>query len=156
MFAAVGSDGTRDVVWGKGETYEAALEDAAKWLADQPHVDLTVHEITAAMAAEIAEGCVDWAELTTSALERAHEELRDRYLSAVSRDGDKVSLWVDDTPDSEDEIDRPEPTRSAQKEFAQINSIAAKHGCSAKWTGNSVPYGDRTASYVDVTFGGGR
>lgn len=33
--AAIGSDGTRLVVWGLGATEDAAEQDAAKWLADE-------------------------------------------------------------------------------------------------------------------------
>lgn len=33
-FAAVGTDGTRPVVWGVGHTEDAAREDAKRWLFD--------------------------------------------------------------------------------------------------------------------------
>ena len=61
-FAAVGSDGIRDVVWGIGETEEAALMDARSEL-DQldprdSNVELTVIPITHEQDSNIKAGFV--------------------------------------------------------------------------------------------------
>jgi len=65
LFAAVGSDGLREVVWGVGETEEAARKDAARWIGEAygPHGEaagLDVHPITVAQHARIVAGQVDW------------------------------------------------------------------------------------------------
>jgi len=61
MFAAVGNDGTREVVWGIGETAEAALEDAASQADGSFNIGtLETHAITAAQAAVVASGDVSW------------------------------------------------------------------------------------------------
>lgn len=63
-YAVVGTDGTREVVWGIGATEEEARQDAERYLDDaQPPVDpseLTVHEITEAQAEVVRAGDVSW------------------------------------------------------------------------------------------------
>lgn len=61
MIAAVGTDGTRPVVWGLGRSRKAALRDAAAqsdgtWTVG----DLECHEITARQAAKVRRGSVAW------------------------------------------------------------------------------------------------
>jgi|GEM_PF-4270353 len=58
MTAAVGSDGTRLVVWGLGETEAEALADAAR----QEHggEEMTCHEVTEAHAAIVHGGNITW------------------------------------------------------------------------------------------------
>jgi hypothetical protein len=58
MFAAVGTDGTRAVVWGIGATADEALEDAAA--QDDYAGPLETHEITAVQALIVQEGDVSW------------------------------------------------------------------------------------------------
>ena len=57
VYAAVGSDGTREVVWGLGHTEAEALEDAARWIVEADStVSQTisgVHELTAAQASVV-------------------------------------------------------------------------------------------------------
>jgi len=64
MFAAVGADGTRPVVWGLGTTEEEARMCAERWLSeanreidDEP---LTYHAITTEQAEAIEAGDVSW------------------------------------------------------------------------------------------------
>lgn len=63
-YAAVGTDGLRDVVWGLGDTPEAALEDAARWLAEERPVRtaeaLDLHEVSEERAAAVRAGDVVW------------------------------------------------------------------------------------------------
>ena len=64
-FAALASDGTRQVVWGVGATEEAAEADGRRWLAecqDGEHVgeELEIVAISEAQAARIAAGEVVW------------------------------------------------------------------------------------------------
>jgi hypothetical protein len=57
LIAAIGSDGTRPVVWGVGSGEDAAREDAARWLEHpQP---LICCEVTAGIATRIEAGEVD-------------------------------------------------------------------------------------------------
>lgn len=60
-FAAIGTDGTRNVVWGLGDSEDAALADAAGQ-EDVP-ADLTTRAVTAADAEAIEAGDVDAASL---------------------------------------------------------------------------------------------
>lgn len=64
MFAAVGNDGLRPVVWGIGATEDEARSDAARWLADSDYefeaASLPVHPITLAQASAVAAGDVSW------------------------------------------------------------------------------------------------
>jgi len=64
VFAVVGTDGTRAVVWGLGDTADAARTDARRWLADANAVheadSLDVEEITAEQAAIVRAGDVSW------------------------------------------------------------------------------------------------
>jgi hypothetical protein len=57
MFAVVGVDGLRPVVWGLGETEEAAYEDAALWGGEGE-----LKEISREQAAKVEAGDVSWAE----------------------------------------------------------------------------------------------
>jgi hypothetical protein len=61
-FAAVGgtnnTPGAQGIVWGLGDSPEAARADAAQWL--------DVHEITAKQAERIGQGEIKWAELQSS------------------------------------------------------------------------------------------
>jgi hypothetical protein len=61
MFAAVGTDGTRAVVWGVGATEAAALTDASSHDDGSFEIgDLETHEITAVQALIVQEGDVSW------------------------------------------------------------------------------------------------
>jgi hypothetical protein len=57
IFAAVGDDGTRPVVWGLGDSWEAALQDCESQELAQ---SCSVREITAAQAAIVRSGDVSW------------------------------------------------------------------------------------------------
>jgi hypothetical protein len=70
MFAAVGTDGTRAVVWGLGRTPEEARNDAKEWLdqsGDREHdaCDTEVHEISDEQAEIVRAGDVSWPILTS-------------------------------------------------------------------------------------------
>lgn len=62
MYAAVGTNGTRLVVWGIGRSEAAARRDAVRWLveAEGEPVELEVHRITAAQAARVKRGTIGW------------------------------------------------------------------------------------------------
>jgi hypothetical protein len=58
--AAIGSDGTRLVVWGVGATEDAATRDAARWLhIDRDTTPLCFAEIDTLTLARIVTGAVD-------------------------------------------------------------------------------------------------
>lgn len=58
-FAAIGTDGTRPVVWGLGDTEEAALVDAG--LQDGVDgVELRTEPVSDVQASKIEQGVVDW------------------------------------------------------------------------------------------------
>lgn len=59
--AAIGTDGTRNVVWGLGDTEDLALEDAAE--QEFVPADLTTRTVTAADVVAIEAGDVDAASL---------------------------------------------------------------------------------------------
>ena len=63
-FVAIGSDGIRDVVWGLGDTREAALDDAQRWIeASDAELDpdtIEVEEIAAEGADRIEAGDISW------------------------------------------------------------------------------------------------
>jgi len=65
MIAAIGTDGTRDVVWGLGETEEAARADASTWLAGAcgAPVELRFAAVSSETAARVEMGVVGVAEL---------------------------------------------------------------------------------------------
>lgn len=59
MFAAVGSDGTREVVWGVGKTEDLALTDATEWLPEDAE-KLRIVEITGQVARMVLDdGIID-------------------------------------------------------------------------------------------------
>jgi hypothetical protein len=60
MIAAVGTDGTRPVVWGLGSTSYEAAADAARWGEPDGNEELTYHEITPQQAAVVQSGDVSW------------------------------------------------------------------------------------------------
>ena len=67
MIALIDTDGTRLVVWGLGETEEAALDDAEQWdyATDTGATDLRGEwqryvEVSVEQAAAIEAGAVDW------------------------------------------------------------------------------------------------
>ena len=60
MIAAVGTDGTRMVVWGIGGTRYKAEQDARNWLDGYDSLDLEYHRITKAQASVIMSGDVSW------------------------------------------------------------------------------------------------
>lgn len=59
MFAAVGTDGTRDVVWGLGTNEDEAKLDALQWL-DGAACELRTEPVTAEEVAAINAGIVAW------------------------------------------------------------------------------------------------
>lgn len=65
-FAAVGSDGLREVVWGVGWTEGEAESDAKRWLAEGTGTDpeLRFEPITLRQAERIDAGEIDWVELS--------------------------------------------------------------------------------------------
>lgn len=69
-FAAIGSDGTRAVVWGIGRDADQARRDAGQWLADNDpgyspgnELDLACAEITEDQAKRVLAGEVSCATL---------------------------------------------------------------------------------------------
>jgi hypothetical protein len=68
-YAAIGSDGTRLVVWGAGDGVREALTDARRWLSELPVEDrdvaLTLEPISECQMVLIAAGMIGWAELKT-------------------------------------------------------------------------------------------
>ena len=61
-YAAIGTDGIRDVVWGLGETAEAAIEEAREGLRQDgtsDTVELSTREISAGDVAAVEAGDVD-------------------------------------------------------------------------------------------------
>ena len=63
MFAAVGNDGTRPVVWGLGSTEEEALADARRELGElegEADHELDCHAISEEQAATVRAGHVGW------------------------------------------------------------------------------------------------
>lgn len=58
-YAAIGTDGTREVVWGLGDTEEAAMLDAAAQ-DEAAGVDLRAEQISEAQAAVVEAGDVSW------------------------------------------------------------------------------------------------
>lgn len=65
MFAAVGNDGMREVVYGIGDTEDAALSEAARRIQEQygAHADvsgLDLHPITPEQRSKIESGVVWW------------------------------------------------------------------------------------------------
>ena len=66
--AAIGTDGTRPVVWGLGRTHDEALEDAAHYL-DAGYYDAATHEL------------------------RTVEIDADRVLRIIDGDVDACDLW---------------------------------------------------------------
>lgn len=90
MYASIGTDGMRRVVWGIGATPKAATEDARYWLAsdgsnprDVSRVLLThdIEEITDTQAAIVRTGDVSWPIVVW------REKLReaDRHLEAAAK-----------------------------------------------------------------------
>lgn len=62
-WVAVGSDGTRLVIWGMGDTKAAAIRDARRWLAEcdpRGTADLDLHRITDEQYQAIEAGDVQW------------------------------------------------------------------------------------------------
>lgn len=60
MIAAIGSDGTRPVVWGLGETGEAAIADAdSQDSNDWRHGGWDTCEVSPTIAARIEDGEID-------------------------------------------------------------------------------------------------
>lgn len=65
MYAAIGSDGTHDFVWGLGETREEALDGAQRWIeasGDELDPDtIEVEEIVAEYADRVEVGdIISW------------------------------------------------------------------------------------------------
>lgn len=61
MYAAVGSDGTRPVVWGLGESPAEAFADAERQeLSDNDQAALVAHRVTQEEAAVVMAGDVSW------------------------------------------------------------------------------------------------
>lgn len=64
MFAAIGTDGTREVVWGLGETEREARAEACEYLNDIHHraeaVSLRIERITDEQAGIVESGDVSW------------------------------------------------------------------------------------------------
>jgi hypothetical protein len=66
MFVAIGTDGTREVVWGLGETVEDAMYDAEQEMhagdcfSSGALADLHVEEVSAEQASVIESGDVSW------------------------------------------------------------------------------------------------
>ncbi len=63
-FAAIGSDGTRPVVWGLGDTEQEARDEATSD-PDNEHDELRVVKVSAKRAARIEAGDVDASDLWT-------------------------------------------------------------------------------------------
>lgn len=82
VIAAVGSDGTRLVVWGLGRTAPAALRDADT--QEGTPADLETHEITPRMAAAVRRGHVEWSSLRQAARTRS-------AVSSVCRAGHRAT-----------------------------------------------------------------
>ena len=59
-FAVVGHDGTRQIVWGLGQTEESALRDARGWISPNDKQELHCHRITEAQAERITRGAIEW------------------------------------------------------------------------------------------------
>jgi hypothetical protein len=60
-FAAIGTDGTRNVVWGLGNSVDSALSDAQSFLVDNDDdVDLEIHEVSDEFARGVMSGDVSW------------------------------------------------------------------------------------------------
>ena len=68
-YAAIGTDGTRPVVWGLGYSEAAARADAADWLGGDGRYDtsdgvaMTVVAVTDEQASAIDAGVIDWESL---------------------------------------------------------------------------------------------
>lgn len=57
MYAAIGDDGLNPVVWGVGETDEAALADAREWLEREAvSSELILRQVTPEEAAAVVAG----------------------------------------------------------------------------------------------------
>ena len=67
-YAAIGTDGTRPVVWGLGATERAALDEALRWTdaGGDLEVDLTAVEVSEERAGGIRRGDVDASDLVGS------------------------------------------------------------------------------------------
>jgi len=66
MFAAVGGDGNRSVVWGMGTTETAAVQEARAQDGFDGHA-LTTYQITEEQAAVVEAGDVSWPIVAASA-----------------------------------------------------------------------------------------
>lgn len=99
MFAAIGDDGMRPVVWGLGRTERAAIREARRWLRDEdghllPAEDydaLEVVAVTPEQAARITDGevCVEELRLFTATTDVASVRRMltgDGYDSSLAED----------------------------------------------------------------------
>jgi len=125
MIAVIDTDGTRLVVWGLGETREAALADAAKWdyeeSDEQRYVEVTDEQTVAIRAGEI-----DWFNLASIAARAAGRAWADREADAVLDWSNVSDAWLSPSLDALPLIDEDEgqPTRRALADIA--NAAASK------------------------------